>query len=406
MNCPICYEPVSLGIECPNCKSTYHKECWEEANTTTCPYCREFLFTTANAAEYADALLRREGFYIDKHTWLYSVTNAIQVFKFMSRKHPYGLSILSGEVPFEITEDATRDEYEKVLVTNLISNAGQGIIYPLPFAITEDEFEDIKRTLEIRFEGNLIFVGEIAKLLKEVDSINDIIGHPNHPLFNKLETNLKYMSMRPLPALSIGIIRGDKINRRCSCGSYITDSECPRCGKTCNTNGCLCCGSECIVDILINYQPHRLPLKFRDRCDLKAVYCTSCKKAYYVDRLDKISYIYEVDPSFDVIKDDYDIDKLFMYSNTLRKQLLEYHEVDQKVVDLVASIDTNPYSLTEKLIHELLLDEKEGPYKCLMSNLIVQENKDKIISVINGSNISILNSMFGILKYFNCEPQI
>ena len=423
-HCCICMEQCEKpDITCPSCKSVFHKECWDEAKVLcTCPYCRNILFDTKSLFEYIKALSNKHNNYLMHSLALEWVMSKIIMLSHITPKHPYIIQLFRDEPIYEIKPLEEMDKYEKYIQKQYwISLMTIDTIIPVSFPITEKSLRDIKD----RYTSKLCDFGNNTK--KEVidlmtDEAGDVIE------FDSIWENPE--KMKQLITYGTNILRSyfprydnrneyeckfdEEIKFKCrDCdGIIFKNNKCVNCGREYDNQCCALCKHQSeLVTTSFDYKLQKHRVRKSKRFD-ELIYCKECKRAYVVyssnGEIKKHTFINEVDPPYELIKDDWNATHIFEYSNSLKSRLIP----DARISKLLQLANADLYKINKFILKELLkkpLPRRTNKWaqnksivvqKLFLPHLIVKDNEALILRVLNGDNPAVLDKVYKILEAY------
>ena len=422
-HCCICSERCGKpDITCPSCNSVFHKECWNEAKVNCiCPYCRGVLFDSQSLRAYSKGLLNKHNEYFTQTLKLTWIIQDLTVLSHITPKHPYVIQILRGENIFIVKPWSEMDRYERYMCEMYRQDAVlHDTIIPLTFPITERAAKEITDRIK-------------AKLLKRGNSAENIIDLMTDELGNVIDFDSIWKNPEKFRqllefcknGLHVYTVRDyfeeleceldEEIKFKCrDCGKIIfKNNKCVNCGREYDNPCCALCKQQSeliIAPFDYKLQKHRIE---KDENFDEIIYCKECKRAYVMysrnGETKRYKYVKEVDPPYELIKDDWNPTQIFNYSNSLKSQLI----TNEKLSKLLQLADADEYKANKAILKELLkipkslfdADRWEQEHsiivrKLFIPHLIVRDNKALILRVLQGDDPAILDRTYKILEAY------
>lgn len=429
-HCCICSERVETEeITCPTCKSVFHKECWNEAKVNCiCPYCRGVLFDAQSLRAYSKGLLNKHNEYFTQTLKLTWVIEDLAWLSHITPKHPYTIQILRGDNVFSIKPWSEMDRYERYMSeVYRLDLPCLSVIVPIAFPITKRAANEITD----RLKANISQGGNSAENV--VDLMTDELG--NVIYFDSIWTNpekfkqllefcknelhvftAKYYLERLECELECELDEDIKFKCR-DCGNIIfKNNKCVHCGREYDNPCCALCKQPSeLVTAPFEYKLQKHRIKKDENFD-EIIYCKECKRAYVMKskngEIKRYMLIKEVDPPYELIKDDWNPTQIFNYSNSLKSQLI----TNEKLSKLLQLADADVYKVNKTILKELLKtpqslfdadrwDQEHSAIvrKLFIPHLIVKNNESLILRVLQGDDPAILDKTYKILEAYGYD---
>lgn len=424
-HCCICSERCeNPGITCPTCNSVFHKECWNEAKVNCiCPYCRGVLFDTQSLKAYSKGLLNKHNEYFTQTLKLTWIMQDLAVLSHITPKHPYTIQILRGENVFNIKPWSEMDRYERYMSTYLLDVPFCDAIVPITFPITERAAKEITDRIKTRFltrgnsaesvidlmtdeSGNVIDFDSIWKNPEKLKQLIEFCKNVLHVY------TVNHYSERLKCELD------EEIKFKCiDCGNIIfKNNKCVNCGRKYDNSCCALCKQQSeLITAPFEYKLQKHRIKKDENFD-EIIYCKECKRAYVIQSKNsetrRYALIKEVDPPYELIKDDWNPTQIFNYSNSLKSQLI----TNERLSKLLQLADANVYKVNKEILKELLKTpqslfdvnrwEQEHSAivrKLFIPHLIVKDNEALILRVLQGDDPAILDKTYKILEAYGYD---